>query len=120
MLQGLKESGDVDYERVGEVFTTLVGLLKDRSETFAVNIGQQVCLCVHVCVLMRVPGKFACGIVSEGQWDFLCCVRSSRTFLVVMAISALVLSLTTLFLMMTRTMILKNLHLQTVEKRQRK
>lgn len=40
----MKASGEVEHERVGEVYTTLVGLLKAKSEHFATTIGKQVCL----------------------------------------------------------------------------
>lgn len=41
--QGLQPpNGDIDYEREGDVFTSLVGLLKSRSKIFATNIGNQV------------------------------------------------------------------------------
>ena len=39
----MKASGEVEHERVGEVYTTLVGLLKAKSEHFATTIGKQVC-----------------------------------------------------------------------------
>ena len=39
----MKASGEVEHERVGEVHTTLVGLLKAKSEHFATTIGKQVC-----------------------------------------------------------------------------
>ena len=42
-LQGMKASGEVEHERVGEVYTTLVGLLKAKSEHFATTIAKQVC-----------------------------------------------------------------------------
>lgn len=32
----------MDSEKVGEVFTTLVGLLKAKSKAFSTNIGKQV------------------------------------------------------------------------------
>ena len=39
----MKASGEVEHERVGEVYTTLVGLLKAKSEHFATTIAKQVC-----------------------------------------------------------------------------
>ena len=56
-MQGLKSDGEVDHDRVGEVYTTLVALLKAKSKVFATNIGKQVvcvCECVRVCVRARV------------------------------------------------------------------
>ena len=41
-IQGLKSDGEVDHDRVGEVYTTLVALLKAKSKVFATNIGKQV------------------------------------------------------------------------------
>ena len=38
----MKASGEVNAERAGDVFTTLVGLLKATSQHFAINIGKQV------------------------------------------------------------------------------
>ena len=43
----MKASGEVNAERTGDVFTTLVGLLKAKSQHFAINIGKQV-QCTHV------------------------------------------------------------------------
>lgn len=39
--KGMKASGEVNAERAGDVFTTLVGLLKATSQHFAINIGKQ-------------------------------------------------------------------------------
>ena len=44
----MKASGEVDCEKVGEIYTTLVGLLKAKSKAFSDNIGKQVLQC-HSC-----------------------------------------------------------------------
>ena len=47
----MKATGEVDSEKVGEVFTTLVGLLKAKSKAFSTNIGKQVynVYCMSLC-----------------------------------------------------------------------
>jgi len=59
----MKASGEVEHERVGEVYTTLVGLLKAKSEHFATTIGKQVCLVWvyndDVCVYVHVGELFS-------------------------------------------------------------
>lgn len=41
-LQGQLPDGEVNFEQDGEVYPTLVSLLKDKSKHFAENIAKQV------------------------------------------------------------------------------
>ena len=50
VLQGVKVNGEVDPERVGgQVYPSLVALLKNSSQHFSTSIGKQVCANTLLC-----------------------------------------------------------------------
>ena len=50
VLQGMKVNGEVDPERVGgQVYPSLVALLKNSSQHFSTSIGKQVCANTLLC-----------------------------------------------------------------------
>ena len=57
-LQGINASGEVEHERVGEVYTTLVGLLKAKSKHFATTIGKQVISQAILCHSYKLLASF--------------------------------------------------------------
>ncbi len=46
-MQGLTTDGEVGYDRVGEVHSTLVALIKTKSKQFTTNIEKQVDTLTH-------------------------------------------------------------------------
>ena len=75
-VQGLKVTGEVDPERSGgQVYPSLVALLKASSQHFTTNIGKQVsptlCLVVHaiykhatdVMVYTRLVYSYMCSLL---------------------------------------------------------